>query len=245
MHQPRDYRNTVADCDLPRFSVRVKETDLAIYAPVRLKDRAQSLVLDCRGQIEKFIERHPVFYRSLVPVDITGPAPSVVREMSRAGHAAGVGPMAAVAGAVAQYVGNGLLERTPEVIVENGGDLFLKTSEDILIGIYAGQSPLSMKLGLRTNSSTHPVAVCTSSGTIGHSKSLGRADAVCVCAPSCPLADAAATAIGNRVASADDVSKAIGYGKTIPGISGILVIIGEQMGVWGDMALVPLSGKKG
>ena len=90
MYQPREYRNTVADCDLSRFSIRVKETDLMIYAPDRLRDRAKSLVLDCRGQIEGYIARHPAFFHSLVPLDIDGPAPAVVREMSRAARTAGV-----------------------------------------------------------------------------------------------------------------------------------------------------------
>ena len=113
--------------------------------------------------------------------------------MIRAGTVAGVGPMAAIAGAIAENVGRGLLEFADQVIVENGGDVFIKTRRPVTVGIYAGSSPLSMQIGMRLDSKKAPLAVCTSSGTLGHSLSLGRADAVCAVADSCALADAAAT----------------------------------------------------
>jgi ApbE superfamily uncharacterized protein (UPF0280 family) len=153
--------------------------------------------------------------------------------------------MAAVAGAIAEYVGNDLLAYSEEVIVENGGDIFLKTDDPVQMAIYAGQSPLSMQLGLKVDSMDHPVAVCTSSGTVGHSLSMGCADAVCVVSDSCALADAAATAIGNTVADPRDISAAIEIGKRMEGLQGIAVIIEDKIGVWGKMELVPMAPKKG
>ena len=88
------------------------------------------------------------------------------------------------------------------------------------------------------------MAVCTSSGTVGHSVSFGKADAVCVVSSSCALADAAATAIGNRVAGSADIKDAIQRGKMIPGVGGILIIVGDKLGAWGGIEVVPLPGKK-
>jgi ApbE superfamily uncharacterized protein (UPF0280 family) len=149
--------------------------------------------------------------------------------------------MAAVAGAVAASVGENLLTVTDEVIIENGGDVFISVHRDVTIGIYAGPSPLSLKVGLKLKSSQKPMAVCTSSGTVGHSLSYGKADAICVLSASCALADAAATAIGNRINSPDDIEPAIQWGRSIEQVTGILAIIGDRMGMWGRIELTPLN----
>ena len=153
--------------------------------------------------------------------------------------------MAAVAGAMAECVGRDLLAFSRQVIVENGGDLFLKAAPPVVTGIFAGASPLSMKIGLRIDNARDGMGVCTSSGTVGHSLSRGTADAVCVVSRSCALADAAATAIGNRVRCADDIQHAIRFGRSIDGVLGIVIVIGEKLGAWGAVELVPLAGKKG
>jgi hypothetical protein len=163
--------------------------------------------------------------------------------MVKAGENATVGPMAAIAGAVAERAGLGLLKSTDEVIVENGGDVFIKTATPLTVGIFAGQSPLSLRIGIRVSGGPRPMGVCTSSGTVGHSLSLGKADAVCVVAESCAIADAAATAIGNLVQSIADIEFAIAKGKCIDKIRGIIIIVGEKMGIWGDLEVVPLKGK--
>ena len=179
--------------------------------------------------------------KTLKPWQINGPAPIIVRDMVNAGNKAGVGPMAAVAGAIAEYVGLDLLSSSDEVVVENGGDIFLKTNEPVKIGIFAGKSPLSLRIGFRIDSVKKPAAVCTSSGTVGHSLSLGNADAVCVLSESCPLADAAATSIGNHVKSKSDIQKAIHIGKNISGINGIAIIMGDEIGLWGNLELIKIS----
>ena len=215
-----------------------------ISASYPLESYARELVLTHRGYLENYIELHPDFLKTLAPWRLDGLAPAIVRNMSQAGEKAGVGPMAAVAGALSEIVGNGLLENADEVIVENGGDTFFKTEIPVIVGIYAGKSPLSMNIGLRVDSCNHPVALCTSSGTVGHSLSFGKADAVCVMSDSCALADAVATAVGNRVRSSGDISAAIHFGKSIQGITGLVVIIGKDMGLWGDVEVIPLRGKK-
>jgi ApbE superfamily uncharacterized protein (UPF0280 family) len=102
-----------------------------------------------------------------------------------------------------------------------------------------------MQVGVKINSEKKPAAVCTSSGTLGHSLSFGQADAVCVVADSCALADAAGTSIGNLIQSPDDIDVAIGSGKRFGDIKGIVIIAGDKIGAWGDLELIPLAGKKG
>ncbi|MCD4777635.1 MAG: UPF0280 family protein [Desulfobacterales bacterium] len=240
MHKNRTYRNLVKKNDLVSFNVVVKETDLFIHAGEILADKTTELVLKYRGYVESYINRYPEFEKTLKPWQINGPAPSIVRDMVNAGNKAGVGPMAAVAGAIAEYVGLDLLSSSDEVIVENGGDIFLKTNEPVKIGIFAGKSPLSLRIGFRIDSIKKPAAVCTSSGSVGHSLSLGNADAVCVLSESCPLADAAATSIGNHIKSKADIPKAIDIGKNIEGIDAVAIIMGDEIGLWGNLELIPV-----
>ncbi len=246
MYQERTYRNRITPGPgRSFFQVTVQETDLLIHAPVSLKSLARERILHYRGHIQGYIERHPAFAGSLAPLPLSGPAPSIVRHMAAAGEAAGTGPMAAVAGAVAEYVGQDLLFHTPEVTVENGGDIFLVAPGQVTVALFAGTSPLSMKIGLRLDCHNRHLAVCTSSGTVGHSLSMGKADAVCVVSDDCPLADAAATAIGNRIMSPGDIADGIAFGRSISGLKGIVIIVGDRIGAWGGLELVPVSGKKG
>lgn len=240
MHEQRTYRHFIQKDHLVSFQVTVKETDLWICADRLLADEAKEIVLRVRGYLESYIERYPMFLKTLAPLRVTGPAPRIVTEMADAGALAGVGPMAAVAGAVAEAVGRELLAVSKEVIVENGGDIFIKLNHPFICGIAAGKSPLSMRFGIRLDATKSSIGVCTSSATVGHSLSFGKADAVCVVSPSCAVADAAATAICNQVGSEKDIQTAINAGKIIDGVSAIVVIIGDQVGVWGDMELVPL-----
>jgi ApbE superfamily uncharacterized protein (UPF0280 family) len=165
--------------------------------------------------------------------------------MIQAGQTAGVGPMAAVAGAMAECVGRYLLGQCRQVVVENGGDIFLKSDRSLVASLFAGDSPLSMQFGIKLPPAENGLGVCTSSGTVGHSLSTGSADAVCVVSASCALADAAATAIGNRIHASRDIKSAIAFGKSIPGVSGIVVVVKQAMGAWGSVELVPGSRKKG
>ncbi len=239
----RTYRNLVSTDKLVSFKVVVKETDLLVHADKYMEHETRELVLEHRGYVEAYIKAHPDFAAELTPWRLDGPAPTIVVDMIAAGENAGVGPMAAVAGAVAEHAGLGLLKFTDQVIVENGGDVFIKTMTPLTVGIFAGQSPLSLRIGIRVRGGPKPLGVCTSSGTVGHSLSLGEADAICVVANSCTIADAAATAIGNRVQSIADIENAIAMGKRIEKIRGILIIVGEKMGIWGELEVIPLKGK--
>ena len=236
-YQPRIYRHWIEGKNLVSFNVTEKETDLYIRANSNLQRKAQRLVPKYRQQLEQYIEKNPEFQTSLKPLPIPTNAPHIVLDMLEAGQKANVGPMAAVAGAIAEYVGRELLEFSPEIIVENGGDIFLKNGKKLIVGIYAGNSPLTGKLGLEIMPEETPLGICTSSGTVGHSLSFGKADAVVTVAGSATLADAAATAICNQVKNPNDIGSAIELGRKITGLKGIVIIIGSAIGVWGDVKL--------
>ncbi len=241
MYEPRTYRHWIKGKDLIPFNIIVEETDLYIRASTNLKRKAFKLVLKYRDILKGYIERHPAFLTSLKPLPTGDDVPCIVRSMAESAEKVGVGPMASVAGAIAEFVGAELLTISPEVIVENGGDIYLKSLKKRLIGIYAGKSPLTGKIGLEINGEDTPLGICTSSGTVGHSLSYGTADAVIVISKSAILADAAATAIGNLIKQPGDIPNGIKLAEGIEGLKGVIIIKGDNMGLWGEVKLSPMS----
>ncbi len=233
----RTYRRWV-ESDLCTFEVRIGESDLLISAERPLHELAERALLAIRADLQSYLRHDPEFERTLRPRPALEGAPPVARRMAEAARACDVGPMAAVAGAVAQAVGEALLAESPQVTVENGGDIFLYTARPRVAAIYAGASPLSGKLGVRIGRLKQPLGLCTSSGTVGPSLSFGKADAAIVLAQSAALADAAATALGNRVRNTDEIESALEAVSEIPGIYGLAAIIGDHLGAWGEMELV-------
>lgn len=236
----RNYRRIFGGEDLVYFTQKVDQTDMCIGATHNLSKQAEESITKYRQQIEDYIRRQPVFLHSLVPVQPLPDAPLIIRHMCRAAKAVGVGPMAAVAGAVSQYVANDLIPFSSELVIENGGDIYLAGTRERKAGVYAGKSILSDKIGIILHPEDFPVSVCTSSGTVGHSLSFGNADAAIAISKDACLADAAATAIGNIVKSAEDIEKALNFAKSIPGLEGTLIIIGGDMGAWGRVELSAL-----
>lgn len=243
--QDRAYRRISGIPGFRSFDVRVEETDLRIQAKADLSGKCREMVIGIREQLKRFIHSHPGFLESLEPWMPEALAPPLIRLMIDASEKAGVGPMAAVAGAIAEIVGTALLETSDEVVVENGGDIFMCLARETIVGIHAGSSPLSMKVGLKIPGKSVPMGICTSSGTVGHSMSRGRADAACVISASPALADAAATALANRVSSAHDIPLAIEWAQDLQDISGVVVVKGDRIGMWGLVEVVSLKGKRG
>lgn len=237
-YQERVYRNKVTNHYLKSFHVCVRETDLLICSDIDVTKYAFQSIYKYRGFIESYIKVHPEFLTSLAPLSYDELAPDIVRDMLKTTSAVFVGPMASVAGAIAEYVCNDLLNYSKNVIVENGGDIFLKTDSDVRVAIFAGDSPLSYNVDILLKSDKMPVGICTSSGTVGHSLSFGKADAVCVISKSSTMADAAATAIGNMVQNKNDMKVALERGIKIDGVLGIAIILGEHFGAIGDVELV-------
>lgn len=238
MYEKRFYRESFKGENLVFFDVCLYETDLYIGACSNLYDAALKSAEFYRMQLEEYIKVNPEFLTSLVPIKAESNAPQIIQHMCNAAEKAGVGPMAAVAGAISELTGLDLLRYSDEVIVENGGDIFMSFKSTRRVGIYAGNSPLSNKLALELTPDKSPLGICTSSGTVGHSLSFGNADAALIISKDTFLADAVATATGNIVKSADDIEKALDFAAGIDGIEGALIIIGDKLGAWGDIRLV-------
>lgn len=232
------YRQQHHKQGLTAFEITVQETNLHIQADTDLSGPALQAVTRCREQIQAYIRQHPDFKTALTPMAVSDTAPLIIQEMARAAREAQVGPMATVAGAVAEYTGRHLLSFSSEVVVENGGDIFIHSGTETVLTIFAGNSPFSLTTGIQISRQPGFFGICTSSGTFGHSQSFGRADAVMVMAGSCMLADAAATGLANQVTTGDDIAPALETGKQISGIQGLVIIKDTQIGLWGELRLV-------
>ncbi len=226
------YRKIAKPKDLVSFEISLKETDLWISAKRDLKNKATELVLSARNQIESYIRNYPEFMNSLVPWKEDPYAPPLVKEMITASKKVGIGPMAAVAGAIAEYVGKGLLEIIDEVIVENGGDVFLKLKRKATVSIFSGKS-YNLKITLKEDQM--PAGICSSSSKIGHSLSFGNADIVTVISDSATFSDALATAIGNMIKRKEDLEKIKMWTERFEEIKGIIALIDGNAFFWGKI----------
>jgi len=235
--QRRIYRDWTIAKDLYSFRIVAKETDLQIFTNKRLeKDFIEEKIRAYRWDIENYIDKDKRFLTSLKPIVVELGAPAIVQEMTASAKAVNVGPMACVAGAIAEFLGKDLLKAGyRDVIVENGGDIFLKTRKTRRVGIYAGRSKLWNKLKLEIRPKDTPLGVCASSGTIGHSLSFSSADSVIIISKSAPLADAAATATANRVKSKKDLKAALEFAKGLSGVLGVVIIMKDILLSWGKI----------
>ncbi|MHC2994960.1 MAG: UPF0280 family protein [Candidatus Atribacteria bacterium] len=234
-YKERNYRDLVEGKDLVSFQIKEEESDLYIRANQKLASYARQLLIIYRGQIESYIDSHPLFKKTLLPYPKDEEAPEIIYSMIQAASLCEVGPMAAVAGAIAEFVGKELLNYSSEVIVENGGDIFIKSNKVRKVSIFAGSSPFSQRIILKIGAQENYIGICTSSGTVGPSLSFGKADAVTVISDSVLLADAAATAVGNIVKSRKDIEQGLIYAQKIKGIKGVVIIKENKMGLCGEV----------
>lgn len=246
-HVNRVYRRLHEGLDLVYFTVRLKESDLAIG--VDASSYSDSLITMCRreliqirAQLESYILLHPAFQTSLYPIQLLTSAPPLACIMADAARLAGVGPMAAVAGAVAQAIGEKLDPIVESVIVENGGDIYINSQRERVVAVYAGKSKFSHRVGIKIRADQQPLGICTSSGTVGPSLSFGSADAVVIQGYPAALADAAATRIGNMIHKEEDLPQAVQAAQNIPGVIGVLAIKNDTMAAWGALELVSIKG---
>ena len=237
----RSYRQGMCPRDLVVFRVVVGETDLWVAAQANLYKFTEERVKFYRRQLRAYMERDAGFAVALTPRPALSDAPPLVLSMLEAGRLAVVGPMAAVAGAIAQAVGRDLAEYSPEIILENGGDIYLRSRVQRIIALHAGQSEFSDRIGIVLPPSPEGIGICTSSGTIGPSLSFGRADAATIVADDAALADAAASALGNLVQQPRDLEKAVRTCGEIPGVRGALAVLGSHLAISGGITLTPLS----
>ncbi len=189
-----------------------------------------------RSILIEYIQRHPQFLDALEPIQLIADPPEIVKQMDVASRQVGIGPMASVAGIMAQFAAQaGLASGATEAIVENGGDIYLHSKKAVIIGIYAKESSLSGKLAYLLKPTQMPVSVCSSSSRMGHSLSFGDCNLATVFSKDAALADVAATYACNSVKTKDDVNPVLENVMEISGITGILIIKDEHIGLAGDL----------
>lgn len=222
------------------FSLRVSvsETDLLVKSKFSLEESyVVFLVKKFRKDIEDYILKHNEFKTALSPLPVKRPCPDIVFEMAEKSSLAGVGPMASVAGAVAEFLGKELISKSPELLVENGGDIFIKKQGDIKLSLYAGKGSFVNSLTLLVENKDGETGICSSSSFLGESLSLGNADLTTVISPSAVFADALATKLANMVYKEEDIGKALEFAKSFSLTRGVLAVKGERIGIWGDIRI--------
>jgi len=199
-------------------------------------DQAVAAIQAQRALLESYVEQHPAFAKSLIPVGLLPDAPDIAQRMAHAASQTGVGPMAAVAGTIAQLAAEAALAAgASEAIVENGGDLYVAAPRETRVALYAGHTPIGDSLAFAIPPERLPLAICSSSSRMGHSLSLGDCDLATVVATNASLADAAATLAANLVKTTDDIDPTLARIQAIPGIAGVLLVKGERIGLAGDL----------
>ena len=243
-YRERSYRSRFSNDERRWFCVKFLESDLWIGVDsgsysASMEADSYAVLVELRRTMDAYLLMDPDYKSALTPYDAGIEAPSILKDMSKVSHKTGIGPMSAVAGAVALKVAGFLKSRydVNEVIVENGGDIYAQASTDMDISVFAGQSPLSEKIGLHIPASAFPLGICTSSGTVGPSLSLGRADAVMIVCKDVMLADSYATAMANRIQSVNDLQPVIDRITNTPDILGAIAVKDDRMAICGQYEL--------
>ncbi len=227
--------------------IRIDETDILLKTDL-INHGLYNFVLRQRMDLISYIRRNREFLISFEPVEVEE-APFIARIMAKAGEIADVGPMAAVAGTISELSMEYLVKIGAKyTIIENGGDIALKTNKDVVMGLYAGTSSLSGQIGFKIKHETTPMGICTSSGTVGHSISLGMADSVTVFSNQASIADALATSIANEAKGdleQDAVQNCLARAEEFkPYFRGVMVVIGESAGTIGKIPKLIKTDKK-
>lgn len=241
LFEERTYRTQFNTDRLKGFEVKFLETDLWIGVDAASFDeKMQSVALEkvqiLRETFDKYIEKEPFFRKSLKPFQPSEIAPAEAMEMALAAEKAGIGPMSAVAGLFAREVGEEIRKNfsVKELLIENGGDIYLVLQDELVLSVFAGESILSERIGLVIPAAEGALGICTSAGTVGPSLSYGKADAVVVVCADILMADALATALGNLVKSPDHVQKVINKADNYPEIQSLLIICEDKIGIKGE-----------
>jgi len=237
----RTYRTQFNTTRFTGFVVTHRETDLWIgvnpssFQP-RMKDVAMAKTVELRQKFDAYIQKVPSFKKSLKPFQPNADAPMGAKEMAVAAEKAGIGPMSAVAGLFAREIGEEIHKNfsVQELVIENGGDIYVLLKNELVLSVFAGESILSERIGLVVPAENSKLGICTSAGTVGPSLSYGKADAVVVVCKDILLADAMATAFGNKVKSPEHVGRVIKQAENFPEIQSLVIICEDKIGIKGE-----------
>jgi ApbE superfamily uncharacterized protein (UPF0280 family) len=231
------YRSCIQSKEKFSWHVIYKYTDLFISSDKDIKSRIEKPVKKIYKELGFVIKKDQSFLKSLSPVIIKPFFPPIIKKMCALSKPFNVGPMAAVAGTVNDYISTHLIRYCRSLLIENGGDLFLSSMRDLKVGVYLKNSYFKNKLVLKIKAKDMPCGLCASSSTFGHSLSLGKCDLAVVQSDSPIAADAAATAVANSIITADDIEKSIDYFTKIGNLTGLLIVKDNRMGIWGNIEL--------
>ena len=217
------------------FSLNYGDTHMNVYADYAVESDAYEFLIEQYGFLLKHINANPFFKTSFSPVNSVDDAPEIIVKMIEASSAADVGPMAAVAGTIAQLMGEFLLnDGATEVICDNGGDIFAYVKNETIVGVYSGGDGMD-GFGFKIYEGDCPICICTSSDTVGHSISLGKADAVTVFSKEGAVADAFATKYANMIKCEKDIENVLGISRGYKGISGVYIRGFGKVGLSGKL----------
>ena len=192
-----------------------------------------------RRELKQYVFTRPHFRYTLRPIRVEPDAPLIVRLMADSTRSLSIGPMAAVAGALADLAVQSMLKFDVEVaIVEDGGEVSAQSRQVFNVGLYAGKTDLAGKIGFQIKPSECPIGIGTSSATVSHAFSFGEADAATVFTDTAASADAAATAVCNAVRGRNieaSVQKGLSVADKIGGVRGALIVRGDCVGVVGKI----------
>lgn len=236
MYQPRDYRKSFSN-ELKWYNSRIEETDLMIGTDKNYAKKILRTVRTLRHDIYAAIEKNHDFFTSLVPIEYPE-AEGIAKLMVEASKLANVGPFATVAGAINDFLAVELCKLSIQVFIENGGDIYIQSDKERRIGIYAGDSVLSNQFAIEIPKEMFPVGICTSSATVGHAFSMGKADAAVIIAKSSAVADAFATALCNRIKKVEDIESALEWANSFEQVLGAVAIMDDRIGAIGEIKLV-------
>ncbi|MBN2030098.1 UPF0280 family protein [bacterium] len=218
-----------------RHHFELKETIVTLLCKAQYLSAGEQALHAARTLLEQYIDKYPLFATTHAPYHPQKDAPEIVQRMCRESEKVGVGPMAAVAGALALESLTAILRAgADEAIVDNGGDIALFIREPVKMGIFAGNASLK-ELAFEVEPRKTVFGICTSSGTVGPSHSYGKSDAAVIISPNILLADAAATALGNRIKEEKDLKAAFDFLKKEEEIEGALAIIHDRIGMFGTL----------
>ena len=236
--------DNIFDCDIKKTTefytshLVFKQTDIWLKTEDRLNSRqAEEFLKQAYLEIEQYIASNMDFLSSLHPIEVPEKAPNIVKQMCMYSIQAGVGPMAGVAGAISEFLGQKLSSYHRQIFCNNGGDIYYKTTEEQQVLLSAPGSPFHNRIKISMPSAINGKGLCTSSGISGHSINMGRAFSVTILANNACLADVWATSISNQVRSDTDIEHGLELCKKQEGIEGTVILVDQSLGAWGDISL--------
>jgi len=231
------YRKDISVSGKYSYRINYKYTDIYITSDRDIYKDLEKPVKSFYRSLEKVILQNREFEKSLIPLKAEKDYPEIVKKMCRSAEIFEVGPMASVAGAVCDELARYISGSCGFLMIENGGDSYIKSSSSVTAGLYTGSKYFPKNLMISIDKNSMPCGLCSSSGIMGHSFSRGSCDLVTVMSDTAVTADAAATAVANSVRARSHVDEALKKYRDYEGIRGLVIIKDDRIAIWGDLQL--------